>query len=181
MNSLLRSSRWYYQRGKEKPRRLKNEPKARKQCSSDHTPPCYVSQRRSHAASGPLPKSRAGIRRVPIAAVLREVLIAHKLRAGRSSGLAFGRTPKIPFDPWQVNGRAAKAWRAAQLAPIGMHEGRHTFASLMIGAGVNAKALSTCMGRAIVTITFDRYGHLMPGNEAEARDKIDAYLAAARG
>ncbi len=26
MNSLLRSSRWYYQRGK-KPRRLKNEPK----------------------------------------------------------------------------------------------------------------------------------------------------------
>ena len=27
MNSLLRSSRWYYQRGKEKPRRLKTSPK----------------------------------------------------------------------------------------------------------------------------------------------------------
>ena len=45
---------------------------------------------------------------------------------------------------------------------------RHTFASLMIAAGVNAKALSTYMGHAIISITLDRYGHLMPGNEAEA-------------
>lgn len=54
---------------------------------------------------------------------------------------------------------------------------RHTFASLMIVAGVNAKALSTYLGHASVTITFDRYGHLMPGNEAEAAEVLDAYLA----
>ena len=35
------------------------------------------------------PKSRAGTRKVPIASVLREYLIAHKLRAGRSDGLVF--------------------------------------------------------------------------------------------
>jgi hypothetical protein len=29
----------------------------------------------------------------------------------------------------------------------------------MIAAGVNTKALSAYMGRASVTITFDRYGH----------------------
>jgi hypothetical protein len=29
------------------------------------------------------------------------------------------------------------------MAPITLHECRHTFASLMIAAGVNAKALST--------------------------------------
>ena len=34
------------------------------------------------------------------------------------------------------------------LAPITLHECRHTFASLMIAAGVNAKALSTYMGHA---------------------------------
>jgi integrase len=38
----------------------------------------------------------------------------------------------------------------------------------MIAAGVNAKALSTFMGHANISITLDRYGHLMPGLENEA-------------
>jgi hypothetical protein len=38
----------------------------------------------------------------------------------------------------------------------------------MIAAGVNAKTLSTYKGHANISITLDRYGHLMPGNEAEA-------------
>lgn len=49
----------------------------------------------------------------------------------------------------------------------------------MIGAGVNAKALSTYLGHASISITLDRYGHLMPGNEEEAAGLLDAYLAAA--
>ena len=50
----------------------------------------------------------------------------------------------------------------------------------MIACGVNAKALSTYMGHASVSITFDRYGHLMPGNEHEAARALDSYLAAAK-
>ena len=73
--------------------------------------------------------------------------------------------------------RAKAAWRRAGLEPITLHEARHTFASLMIAAGVNAKALATYMGHASVTITLDRYGHLMPGNEDEAAALLDAYLA----
>jgi len=30
-----------------------------------------------------------------------------------------------------------------------------------------------------VTITLDRYGHLMPGSESEAAERLDAYLARA--
>jgi integrase len=41
---------------------------------------------------------------------------------------------------------------------------------------VNAKALATYIGHASVTITYDRYGHLMPGNEDEAATLLDAYL-----
>lgn len=44
----------------------------------------------------------------------------------------------------------------------------------MIAAGVNAKALSEYMGHANIGITLDRYGHLMPGNEAEAAGLLDA-------
>jgi integrase len=49
----------------------------------------------------------------------------------------------------------------------------------MIAAGVNARALSTYMGHASVTITLDRYGHLFPGNEEEAAALLDGYLARA--
>ena len=58
---------------------------------------------------------------------------------------------------------------AYPIAPIGLHECRHTFASLMIAAGVNAKALSTYMGHSSIMITLDRYGHLMPGAEPRLR------------
>ena len=46
----------------------------------------------------------------------------------------------------------------------------------MIAAGVNAKALSTFLGHASVTITLDRYGHLFPGSEQEAAGLLDGYL-----
>jgi integrase len=52
--------------------------------------------------------------------------------------------------------------------------------SLMIAAGVNAKALRTFMGHATVAITLDRYGHLMPGSEDEGAGLLDAYLEAER-
>jgi integrase len=111
-------------------------------------------------------KSRAGRRAVPIAAVLRDFLVEHKLASGRHAGLVFGRTAEEPFDPRALARRAETAWRqgtAKPLEPISLHECRHTFASLMIAAGVNAKALATYMGHSSVTVTLDRYGHLMPG------------------
>jgi integrase len=121
-------------------------------------------------------KTRAGRRKVPIATVLRGHLVAHRL-AGEGEGFAFGTSPHTPFQPTNVRRRALTAWAEAALRSIGLHEARHTFASLMIAAGVNAKALSTYMGHASVSITFDLYGHLMPGNESEAAGMLDEYLA----
>jgi integrase len=125
------------------------------------------------------PKSRAGRRRVPIVAALRVHLVAWKLRRGGGE-LFFGDG----YDPFNRDGlvaRANRAWKAAARTPIGLHEARHTYASLMIAAGVNAKALSTFMGHSSITITLDRYGHLMPGSEGEAVALADAYLSAEAG
>lgn len=122
------------------------------------------------------PKTKAGTRAVPIASVLD----AHLRELGRASGgvgLVFGRAHDVAFAPVTVDRRARRAWEQAGLRPIGLHECRHTFASFMIAAGVNAKALSVYMGHASVTITFDLYGHLMPGNEQEAARLLDAYLS----
>jgi integrase len=142
------------------------------------------------------PKSRAGRRTVPVALALRDHLAEHRLATGREAGLVFGSDGEHPFDPSTAVDRANRAWgwrevsspdlegprtiwiraRDNALEPIGLHECRHTYASLMIAAGVNAKTLCSYMGHASIQITFDRYGHLMPGNEDEAAALLDAYL-----
>lgn len=126
-------------------------------------------------------KSRAGRRKVPIAAILRTFLVEHLGRLQRQGGqLVFGRTAHHAFNGKALQDRADAAWSAIGLDRITLHECRHTFASLMIAAGVNPKALQTYMGHASVSITLDRYGHLMPGSEAEAADLLDTYLKAGR-
>jgi integrase len=127
--------------------------------------------------AGPIaPKSRAGRRRVPLAATLRAELARHRLRSGRAgTELVFGKTGEIAFTDAVIK-RARRAWRAAGLQAIGLHECRHTYAAFMIAAGVNAKALSTYMGHSSITVTLDRYGHLLPGNESQAAGMLDAYL-----
>jgi integrase len=125
---------------------------------------------------GPIePKSRAGVRKVPIVSQLRVHLAGHRLRT-RSGGLFFG-DGESAFSGFVARADAAKVWKLKKLPVFGFHDARHTYASLSIAAGVNAKALSTYMGHSSITITLDRYGHLLPGNEAEAAALLDSYLA----
>ena len=126
-------------------------------------------------------KTTAGRRRVPIPAVLRDLLLEHQLRTGRrGDDLVFGPDGGEPFEPRQTQREADAAWKEAHLERITFHECRHSYASLMIAAGVNAKALSVFMGHASISITLDRYGHLMPGSEEEAAGPLDGYLEAER-
>jgi len=65
------------------------------------------------------------------------------------------------------------------LEPIKLHECRHTFASLLIDANANPKAIQTFMGHATIEMTFNQYGHLMPGSRDQARELVNRYLEAA--
>jgi integrase len=128
------------------------------------------------------PKSRAGRRGVPLLEILRDYLDAHVRRMGRSGDdLVFGRTPQQAFYASTVDGRAKRAWAAANkrergLVPISLHLCRHTFASLMIDSGANAKAIQEFMGHSKIQTTFDVYGHLLPGSRDEVRQRMNAYL-----
>ncbi len=129
------------------------------------------------AKAGPIePKSRAGRRRVPLARPLRSHLVAHRLLSQESSpgSLVFGHGDAA-FSEKTIR-RARAAWKHANLNGLGLHECRHTYAAYMIAAGVNAKALSTYMGHSSITVTLDRYGHLMPGNEQQAANMLTNYL-----
>ncbi len=125
-------------------------------------------------------KTRTGRRTVPIPQTLHQHLSEHHARAGcPTEGWVYTNHAGRPFDPSVLVDRARKAWTAAGLDPIGLHECRHTYASLMIASGANPKELSTYLGHASITITLDRYGHLMPGNEADGAERLDRFLAAA--
>lgn len=126
-----------------------------------------------------LPKSRAGVRRVPLVTSLRTMLIEHRLRGGSGGqGFVFGASDE-PFNPAAVSWRAQQAWKHAGLQPITLHQCRHTYASFMIAAGVNTKALSVYMGHTSITTTIDRYGHLLPGNETQAAALLNDWLETA--
>lgn len=147
-------------------------------------------------------KSDAGERDVPILDALAPELAAHRLRTGRSGeALVFGLDAQTSFYPSTVRNRALRAWgwktvpnpspgpgqpkqvlvKASEdaLVPIGLHEARHTCASLLIASGANPKVIQKVMGHATIQMTFDQYGHLMPGGLEEAAAAANAYLAAA--
>jgi integrase len=121
------------------------------------------------------PTSRAGRRRVPILAMLRDVLLELR-RNWPGERLVFPGLTIEYVDLRSLATRAQATFQSARLEPIGVHECRHTFASPMIAAGVNATARRPYVGHANIATTFDLYGELMQGGESEAAALADAYL-----
>lgn len=140
------------------------------------------------------PKSEAAKRTIPLLAILRDFLDEQLLRTGRTgTDRVFGRTADQVFYPSTIDGRAKRAWMAHNkaerdaaekdgrspgvLTVLTLHECRHTFASLLIDTGANAKAIQQVMGHSKIQTTFDVYGHLLPGSYDDVRARMDAYLA----
>lgn len=119
-------------------------------------------------------------RKVPIIGRARYLLEDHIAQMPTGSQLLFAahKTPSEPTNPKVPTRRMTEVWEDAELEPLSMHEGRHTFASICIAAKMNPKTISEYMGHANVGITLDRYGHLMPGAEREAVELLDGYLDA---
>jgi integrase len=116
------------------------------------------------------PKSRKGRPRIPVAAVLRDHLDQHLLDLDGE---------RIFTSQWWIAKaaeRAHKVWRPKGLPLVQLHDCRHTFASFAIDAGMNAKTLSALLGHATIAVTFDLYGHLLPGSEDEVGARLDAYF-----
>jgi integrase len=148
------------------------------------------------------PKSRKGKRVVPVAGVLRTYLLAHKLATGRDGDdFLFGRTAREPFTPTTVRKAALKAWAATYMCgcaiatdedekpldkcpehkaghrvPIGLHECRHTYVSLMHAAGNSLEEIGDYVGHSSAYMT-DHYRHLIEGQRDQAAAKLDKFLS----
>jgi integrase len=136
------------------------------------------------------PKTEKGKRPTVIIGLLEALIEDHLERTGRTGrDFVFGRTADTPFDTGTINKRARRSWKAARqredeegvipegerIRDIGLHECRHTAVSHMLDAGITIDKVSKFMGHASITVTIDRYGHLLPGGEAEAAALLDEY------
>ena len=61
----------------------------------------------------------------------------------------------------------------AGLRQIQIHDLRHTFASLLLQQGESVVYVKEQLGHASIQITVDTYGHLIPGANRGAVDRLD--------
>jgi integrase len=111
--------------------------------------------------------------------------------------LVFGENGTRPFSASALRSRALAAWKAAEVPVLAcdvdaarqegrelpafgflrLHEGRHTFCSTQLAAGVSPAAVSRYAGHASVSFTLSRYTHALAGTEAGDAARVEAFLA----
>lgn len=83
-------------------------------------------------------------------------------------GQVFAMPDGQPWNPDTITQAFDRLVRASGLPRIRLHDLRHTHASHLLAAGVNVKVVSERLGHASVAFTLDTYGHVMPGQQADA-------------
>lgn len=122
------------------------------------------------------PKTRAGIRTVPMPPKVAAVLERHLAQfvgpddhdlvfAGAKGGVL--RAGAFRSRIW------TPATKVADLGGLRIHDLRHTAVGLWIAAGANPKQIATWAGHTSVAIVLDRYGHLLEGHDTDVLDRLD--------
>ena len=108
------------------------------------------------------PKTRNGVRTLPISVGVRVVL-----QAWRAEAKYEWLFPVANGNPMSYSNVRNKFWvpllERAGVALYGMHSLRHYYASLLIAAG-RYKELTHFLGHHSAAFTMDTYGHLLRGN-----------------
>jgi integrase len=81
-----------------------------------------------------------------------------------------------PYHPERVSKLFAQAAKQAGLPRIRLHDLRHTYATLALGAGVHPKVISERLGHASIAITLDCYSHCLPTISEEAAARVAALV-----
>ena len=135
------------------------------------------------------PKSRAGVREVPIpnflADILRDLphpfeLVCPDAQGDLMTGTAYYRAwnSYLHYLNLQAGGRdASRSQRKVQVIEhITAHMFRHTYASMLYEAGVDIKSAQRFLGHADIEMTLAVYTHLTKYKEAEAISSLNAHL-----
>jgi integrase len=121
------------------------------------------------------PKTKAAIRVVAVPRFVADELSMLAVGPVDTGGLVFRSPEGQAVRPSHFRRRFWNpAVAAAGLAPLRIHDLRHTAVALWIAAGANPKQIAVRAGHTSVSVVLDRYGHLFP-------DQDDALVAALEG
>ena len=86
--------------------------------------------------------------------------------------LVFAREEGSPTHPDSFSQTFERTVKRLGLRRVRLHDLRHTYATLALRAGVDAKTVSSRLGHATVAFTLDVYTKAVPQLDREAADKI---------
>lgn len=81
------------------------------------------------------------------------------------------------FHTWVWSKALAKAQEAGLGKSPRPHDLRHTYASWLLDDGIKIQEVSRMMGHENIQVTWDTYGHLLPGAHKRAADAMEARFA----
>jgi len=76
-------------------------------------------------------------------------------------------------DPSNLRKLFNRLLTAAKLRRVRFHDLRHSFASLLLQNGESLTYVKEQMGHSSINVTVDIYGHMVPGGNRQAVDKLD--------
>jgi integrase len=96
-------------------------------------------------------------------------------------GLVFCKPTGEPLHPERFSRDFDKRVARGGFSRIRLHDLRHTWATLALGAGVHPKIVQERLGHASVGITLDIYSHATPAMQHDAAETVAALLTVTGG
>jgi len=81
-----------------------------------------------------------------------------------------------PERPSTTSGRFRVAATSAGLSGVRFHDLRHAHATILLKGGTSPHVVSKRLGHSTVAFTLQVYAHVLPGQQREAADAIEAAL-----
>lgn len=121
-------------------------------------------------------------RRVDMSDRLKEVLQQHHarmkaeaLKAGQPvAELVFTSEARTPYDSANVRKTFEAVLRKSKIRKVRFHDMRHSYATWLIQNKESLAYVRDQLGHHSIQITVDLYGHLIPGENRQAVNRLDA-------
>lgn len=95
----------------------------------------------------------------------------------QDQGLIFPGEKGQPMRPWTLTGKLERILERVGLPHIRFHDLRHTCATLLLSKGVHPKFVQELLGHATISITLDRYSHVIPAMGDQTKKAMEDVLS----
>lgn len=133
------------------------------------------------------PKSRTSRRTVKLPAVTLAVLKDHRKRQleerlrikgeWNPDSLVFCNYRGGPLNPSTTTRTFRQVLEKLELPSMRFHDLRHSAATLLLATGTHPRLVMELLGHSQISITMNRYSHVLDSMAAETADRMDAVFA----